>query len=636
MNGGYDRHHTDIDEARGFTDWWEGFQRTRAGDFLREHTPLVRALASRERGRRAMALLVLAPFLLCVLLAALFRQPWILVLGVALLAALGAAGALAWSWYSGSPQQAADRFLTDEHLLTRREGMQQLSDRALSHAADHAMPGTRAMLDSGDARRRPISPSLAGVLLGDCHRAHVWLSMERPAYVLSPARGGKTNALVIPLIVEAPGAVVATSSRKDILDATFDLRTGGYATPSRRDFDGSSPHSDGERAYVFDPMGIVGSVRRYSDARIRWDPVPACRDTRKARTLASALVSSANFSGEDATWARIGVDITQALLLAAALDGKGLDDVFLWSQDTQGISRARSILERHEQECPEARAWALPLARLSEDDRRTASNKLLTMSSAFSALSLPQVRAWFRPDPLARRFDMRAFLRSRQTVYLLAELRSVNGQADASTAVFNCMFLDDVRDTAREMAAEAEHGKLEPSVSLILDECANISPWPALPQVFTAGSGDGIFACAVFQSRPQAQDVYRKAEAQMWESGQKVVLGGLSDSQTLRDISALVGKREVKSVNHSYRGGFWLGGRLRDGLGTNEQTQRVATLDEQALREIPQWCALLMSAATPAAAVKLIPWWQRGWQGEADEADGTAQAWSDAPQMTVR
>ena len=114
------------------------------------------------------------------------------------------------------------------------------------------------------------------------------------------------------------------------------------------------------------------------------------------------------------------------------------------------------------------------------------------------------------------------------------------------------------------------------------------------------------------------------------------MLGGLSDSQTLRDISALVGKREVKSVNHSYRGGFWLGGRLRDGLGTNEQTQRVATLDEQALREIPQWCELLMSAATPAAAVKLIPWWQRGWQGEADEADGTAQAWSDAPQMTVR
>lgn len=632
MRHDYERHQTNVNAARDFTAAWARFLDTRCGYLLQEHTSLVRNLSTDGvKARRTLVAIVLVPVTVLILLAVLLHLPMFFALAFAVLVMLTIIVICLWGWYDASPQQAADRLITNPHLLTRRGCSQQLSDRSLSLSLNHALPATRAALDAHSATSNTaISPRLGGVLLGACHGVSAWLAAERPAYVLSPPRGGKTTSVVIPLIMEAPGPVVATSSRKDILDATFCMRATGYTCRDRVDCDGAAPSFEGDDVWVFDPLGIVADIPRYAKRRIIWNPVTSCTDAKKARTLATALVSSAQFSNEDATWARIGVDITQALLLAAALSGKGLDTVFLWSQDMTGITHAKNILQSHS-ENPTALEWAQPLVRLGEDDLRTASNKLLTMSSAFSALSLPQVRQWFAPTA-DRPFDMSAFLHSRQTVYMLSELRPVSGQADASAAVFNCMFLDDLRDSARTIAASSEYGRLEPSLAVILDECANIAPWASLPQLFTAGSGDGIWPVAVFQSREQAKAVFSKEESQMWDSSQKIILGGLAEQTTLNDVSHLTGQYREHYQDQSYHTNA-LGMLIQaaDGINMSERSENKYALTPEDVRTIAPKCALLITHNIPAAAVLLIPYWQRGYQPLVDDTSVVTPAGVTVP-----
>ena len=69
-------------------------------------------------------------------------------------------------------------------------------------------------------------PWQAAMYVGECHHVGVWLSLEMHAYVLGPTRSGKTVTVVIPTVVEAPGFVLATSTRSDIISATRRLRRG--------------------------------------------------------------------------------------------------------------------------------------------------------------------------------------------------------------------------------------------------------------------------------------------------------------------------------------------------------------------------------------------------------------------------
>lgn len=612
------RHDADssLEQANDLNSLWATFLRTGPGRFIKEHTALVRNIATGGAPARvALLILTLVVPGIVLLLSLIVHSLVLAIVALLIWMFLALCAIVFYSSYKDSEQQDADRLDTTPNLLSRRGVIQRLSGHALSLSADYALPGIRERLDSSpQTHGQRISPRLMGVLLGQSHDVPVWLSAERPVYVLAPARGGKTTSVVIPAIMEAPGAVVATSSRKDILDATFNGRLYGFRTGRRMDSDGASPVHEAAPAYVFDPLGITATIDHYASHRIYWNPVATCRDPKQARSLATALIGAAHFSDEDSTWAHIGVDITQALLLAAALTEKGLDTVYQWSQSMTGINHAQQILASEGASLPVAQDWRQALERLSADDQRTVANKLLTMSSAFSALSLPEVRAWFTPHPEQPQFDMTRFLRSKATVYMLSELRPVNGQADASAAVFNCMFLNWLRDTARHIATQSEGGKLEPSVTLVLDEVANISPWPELPQLFTAGSGDGIWPIAVFQSREQAKDAFNRAEPQMWESGQKVILGGLSEMQTLRDISVLTGEYREKHHDQSYRNGvFGVVNHPLNDMSTMERSDVRPSLRPDDVRRIPRSRALLISYSVQAAAVTLTPYWQRGW-----------------------
>jgi type IV secretion system protein VirD4 len=436
------------------------------------------------------------------------------------------------------------------------------------------------------------------------------MSLERPVYVLGAARSGKTSQLMIPFIMEAPGPVVATSSRKDILDATFAFRRDGFTMPLP-DGSGAMLEHGPSPVWVFDPTGIIAGEPEYERHRIHWNPLRGCTDQRRAHSVAAALVGSEDLSAENATWSHIGVGIVQSLILAGALAGVGLDTVFEWSQNMGGMHRAMQILEASDD--PKVRLWAEPLRTLKEDDARTRSNKMLTVTTAFEPLSLPSVRSWFRPSP-SEEFDMRGFLRSQGTVYVLSPLRNTGGQAESSTAVFVNLFLNELRDTARDLAAHAPYGKLEPYALMVLDEVANISPWEGLPQMDTAGSGDGIVTVKAFQSRDQARQAWTDGEEkQMWDNSQKLITGGQATVSNLQEISTISGERERVYHESSYRG--WplpQDGLFGGSVMERHETKPVLSADD--VRRIPSRRALLVVGSDQAASVALVPWWERGYK----------------------
>ena len=79
---------------------------------------------------------------------------------------------------------------------------------------------------------------------------------EDTLVAIAGARMGKTTAMAVPQVLDAPGVVYCTSNKRDLLDLTKELR-------------GKRGH-----VWVFDPQGIAGT----ETPEFWWDPLDACRD----------------------------------------------------------------------------------------------------------------------------------------------------------------------------------------------------------------------------------------------------------------------------------------------------------------------------------------------------------------------
>ena len=95
---------------------------------------------------------------------------------------------------------------------------------------------------------------------------------EGSMLILGPPRSGKTSSLVIPSVLDAPAAVVSTSTKPDVLDATV----------LRRSARG--------RCFVFDPSATVTLPQ--SAYPLRWSPLVGCEDFETAVAMAHALADS--------------------------------------------------------------------------------------------------------------------------------------------------------------------------------------------------------------------------------------------------------------------------------------------------------------------------------------------------------
>lgn len=467
------------------------------------------------------------------------------------------------------------RLLVGEHRQagddpTRIKG---LADRRQVRRA----AGVRALLGRAATLRPSLThpaPTEVGYRLGTSHAVACWSSVEESMVLLGPPRSGKGYQIIIPMLLDAPGAVITTATRADNLTATITARA--KAGP----------------VGVFDPQGLATGV----PSALRWSPVRGCEHPQTAMIRANALCADAGDGTESGSfWRQQTTAAVRCLLHAAALDGRGAADLYRWSLSPAAAKDAVDVLVR----APGAAlAWDKALDAIISADQRQRDSTWAMVANTFAALADPQVLDSVSPAP-AERFDPAKFLRRRGTLYLLGTASGASATAGLVAAL-----IEDVVEVARRLAAASPGARLDPPLGLVLDEAANY-PIPSLGALMSEGGGTGITTVAVLQSLAQARDRWGREQAQgIWDSAiAKIILGGGGDAEDLAAIARLVGERTEREYSETSQAG---GGR-----SVSASNRRRPIFDVAGLRSIAFGHGLLLLRSARPIMLTLRPWTAR-------------------------
>lgn len=473
----------------------------------------------------------------------------------------------AWRVFS-SLREASERDVRHASgIATRREVMRTASERALLKRASSMRPDLT----------RPNARDV-GYLLGRSRGRGVWSSVEDSTLILGPPRSGKGLHLVINAILDAPGAVVTTSTRPDNITATMAAR-----------------HERGPMA-VFDPQHLADGLPH----GLRWSPVRGCQDPLTAMIRATGLASATGLSagGVDSGsfWEGKTRTVIQGLLHAAALDERTPAELFSWTLSPASAADAVAILANH----PDAATgWAESLDSMIESDPRTRDSIWMGVSLALSGLADPRVLDAVSPGD-DEAFDPTDFLRNSGTLYLLA-----TGAGAGACWPLVAALVEDLVETARHLAARSSGARLDPPLLLALDEIGNLAPLPSLPTLMAEGGGTGITTMPMLQSLSQARDKWGEHAAHaIWDAAiVKVILGGTAAARDLQDLSTLIGERDEHTDT------LTIGDHGTRGL--QRSTRRVPILPPDTIRTLPFGTGLVLLRSSPPIVTDLRRWTDR-------------------------
>jgi type IV secretion system protein VirD4 len=450
-------------------------------------------------------------------------------------------------------------------FASRRQIRTRLSERAVVRRAAVIRPSLGG---------RHCSVTHVGVRAGREVRTGMPLAISGDSSVLLLAapRIGKTSQVVIPWLASWPGPALVTSVRADVLENTALLRA--RVGP----------------VLVMAPTGMIAWPQM-----LRWSPASGCGSFDQARQRADVMVTvgkqgkDASDSGNAAYFGMMATNLLAGWLHAAAISGRGMDDVLTWALDERQDEPVK-ILRDHPDAAP-GTAGMLDAAYRSPEVTR--SNLWTTVQTAIAPLLASAARATFAPPP-GDSADLAGLLRRNATIYLLASERQSAVIAPLVTA-----FFDELADQAKQLADASPAGRLDPPLGLILDEAANVVPLPSLPALMSYAGGSGIFTLTVLQNRAQAEHRWgREGAAMLWGAANvKIALGGLSGEE-LKDLSALAGEyREALTTTQRGSGGQTLQTTLTD--------RKVITPDEIRTLSERDRQALIIHATTPAVRARM-------------------------------
>ena len=504
----------------------------------------------------------------------------ILYWSIAVLLLLVLGGAFGWAWV---------RWRRHSHNVDADP--RRLAGTASSHEVVTSASAT-ALLRRAVTLRPSLEqpePADVGYLLGRSHGKQVWASVEDSILLIGPPRSGKGLHIVIPAILDAPGAVVTTSTRPDNLTATMRARerVGPVA--------------------VFDPQQLAEGV----SSGLRWSPIRGCEDPLTAMIRATGLAAATELSAGGVEgggfWEGKTRIALQALLHAAALDHRSPAELFWWTLDPSAAAEAVAILTGSPLA---ATGWADSLEATLDADPRTRDSIWQGVSLALSALADPRVLDAVSPGE-GEQFDPERFIRDRGTLYLLA-----TGVGAGNSAALVAALVEDLVETARRMAARSSGARLDPPLLFALDEIGNLAPLPSLPTLMAEGGGTGITTMPVLQSLAQARDKWSENKsAAIWDASiAKIILGGASNSRDLQDLSTLIGERD------EFTDSVTLGDH---GSRSNQRSiRRVPILPPDRIRTLPFGTGVILLRSAPPIVTDLHPWPKRpdGQQLKADRA----------------
>ena len=384
-------------------------------------------------------------------------------------------------------------------------------------------------------------------------------------------RTGKTTSRAVPAILAAPGGVLVTSNKRDVVDATRDVRAAVGPV------------------WVFDPQAIA-----LEDPTWWWNPLSYVTDEVKAARLAEHFAAGSRDPGAktDAYFDPAGQDLLAGLLLAAALDHRPITDVYTWLTRPTDES-AVDILREHG-----FTLTADQVAGVVSAPEKQRGGVFGTAQQMASCLTNRQVAAWVTPQGAADprpHFDPAAFVRHFGTLYSLSK----EGRGTAGPLVTALTVA--VVEAAEELASQSSGGRLSTPLVGVLDEAANVCRWRELPNLYSHYGSRGIILMTILQSWSQGVDVWGESGMKkLWSASNiKVYGGGVAEDAFLESISKLIGDYDrIASTVSTGRGG----------RGVSSQLHRERILDVSDLGALPKGRAIVLASGSRPTLIRTQPW----------------------------
>ncbi|MEV6175502.1 type IV secretory system conjugative DNA transfer family protein [Streptomyces sp. NPDC051954] len=370
--------------------------------------------------------------------------------------------------------------------------------------------GTVARWRAVRARRRAERAAPVPVPAPDVHEVPVPRAEPQPTSLPEPAEVPRETA---PPLESAHfpinGERVGGGGWESILVAPREARQ-STATQAVRDAAGPALVVTSNPAVwqdTKDPRAKLGPTLLYdpthlcdTPARLHWSPISGCEDKATAIARAAALLVPVRPTAKiDQAVADTAETLLRSYLHAAAIDGRTIRHVHRWSQGMQ-IQDAVRTLRTNPKAAPGA-AGELEAALTAHTERRDMAQELTIR--ALSSLSTINVRETCTPNR-SDALVLDSFLDEGGTLYVVGESiedpRTNPGAMPLLTAL-----VSSVVERGRHMAERSSSGRLDPPLTLVLDDVAAVAPLPQLPELLTTGAERGLPTLALLRSREQAR-----------------------------------------------------------------------------------------------------------------------------------
>jgi len=393
----------------------------------------------------------------------------------------------------------------------------------------------------------------------------LWIPWDRTAGVIGPQGSGKTLDLLVPALLDAPGAALVTLTKVDDLLLTLSAR-----------------QRDGRPCAVLDPFGLTHGL-----PELLWDPISGCVDPmaaeRRAKAFTAGTIKGAvsGGHGDDAArfYAAEASKVLQSFFHAAALADRNLDDLLVWVAHPRSATEPAEILREHPHAAP---FWHGLLQGALKGDERTAANTIATVQQAMALFFQADIRRRCVPSSNRAATDIFDLIRNGGTIYLLGREDPYASASPLMTAV-----AESVLDTALLLANSSSFGRLCPPMLACLDELPSTAPLPTLRTRMANERALGLSFIYASQTWRQLASIFGEQDARALFGLTNVLclFGGSKDVRFNQEVSDLLGP--VRISRHTWQTGTM--------SGRSSLAEDIPILTGAEVRQLPDRHALVVA-----------------------------------------
>jgi hypothetical protein len=246
---------------------------------------------------------------------------------------------------------------------------------------------------------------------------------------------------------------------------------------------------------LYDPSHLCDTP-----ARLHWSPSTGCEDKATAASRATALLGPVRPTAKvDQAMADVAETLLRSYLHAAAVEGKAFRHVHRWAQGSQVQDAVRAL--RTNPKAASGAAGELEAALTSHPERRDIAQELT--ARALSALFTVNVRESCTPNR-SDALVLDSFVNEGGTLYVVGEPIE-DPKANPGAMPLLTALASSVVERGRRMAERSSSGRLDPPLTLVLDDVAAVAPLPQLPELLATGADQGLPTLALLRSQEQAR-----------------------------------------------------------------------------------------------------------------------------------